>query len=52
MEVEDEVESRKKLDEQRNRLQRQLREVERYTGMSQEVQSSFKEHLQQQLRGS
>ena len=50
MGVEDEVESRKKLDEQMRRPQRQLREVERFTDVPQEVQSSLKEILQQQLQ--
>ena len=48
MEVEDEVERRKKLDEQRKRLQRQLRDVERFGDVSQEVQSSLKKNLQKQ----
>ena len=48
MDVEDAIESRKKLDEQRKRLQRQLREVERFTDVPQEVQSSIKDNLQQQ----
>ena len=48
--MEDEVESRKKLDEQMKRLQRQLREVERFTDVPQDVQSSIKENLQQQLQ--
>ena len=50
MEVEDEVESTKKLDERRKRLQRQLREVERFTDVSKEGQSSLTENLQQQLQ--
>ena len=50
MEVEDEVESRKKLDEQRKRLQVQLREVERFTDAPKEIQSSLKGILQQQLQ--
>ena len=39
MEVEEEAESRKKFDEQRKRLQRQLRDVEMFTGLLQETQS-------------
>ena len=50
MEVGDEVESEKKLDEQRKRLQRQLREIERFTDVQQEVQSCIKRILQQQLQ--
>ena len=50
MEVEDEVVSRKKLDEQRKRSQRQLRELEQCTHVPQEVQSRIKENLQQQLQ--
>ena len=43
------AESRKKLDEQRKRLQRQLRDVERLTDLPQETQSGIKENLQRQL---
>ena len=50
MEVEDEVESRKKLDEQRKRLQRQLRELEKFTCMPQDMQSKLKDDWQQQLQ--
>ena len=46
MEMEDEVEGRTKWDEQRKRLQRQLREVERFTDVPQEAHSSLKENLQ------
>ena len=37
------------MDEQRKRLQRQLRKVERLTDVPQGVQRSIKEHLHQQL---
>ena len=50
MEVAEEAESRNKLDEQRNRLQRQLRDVERFIDFPQETQSGIKENLQRQLQ--
>ena len=48
MEAEDEVESRKKMDEQRKRLQRQLRVFEKHTDLPQDVQGSLKERWQRQ----
>ena len=50
MEVEEEAESRKKLDAQMQRLQRQLRDVERFIDLSQETQSGITENLQRQLQ--
>ena len=37
MEVEDEIESREKLDQKRKRLQRQLRDIEKLFDVSQEA---------------
>ena len=50
MVVEDEVESRKKLDEQSGKLQKELREIEKFSCLSKEVQESLKSNLQQQLQ--
>ena len=50
MDFEDEIESRKKLDEQRKKLQKELRDVEKLSCVSKEVQDSLKNDLQQQLR--
>ena len=50
MEVEEEAESRKKSDEQRKRLQRQLRDVERLTDVPQETPSGIRENVQRQLQ--
>ena len=47
LDVEDEIESRKKLDEQRKKLQKDLREVEKLSCVSKEVQESLKNDLQQ-----
>ena len=50
MEVEDEAaECRKILDEQRKKMQKELREVERLSFASKEMQDSLKETLQHQL---
>ena len=43
MEVEEEAESRKKLDEQRKRPHRQPRDVERFVDLPQDTQSGIKE---------
>ena len=48
MEVEDEAESRKKLDEQKKKLQKGLRGVDRLSFVSKEMQESIKESLQHQ----
>ena len=51
MEVEEEFESgenKRKLDEQRKRLQKELRDIERLSSIPQEIQSGLKEGLQQQ----
>ena len=50
MEGKDEIESRKKLDEQRKKLQKELRDVEKLSCVSKEVQDSLKNDLQQQLQ--
>ena len=50
MEVEDEAESRKKLDEQRKNMQKELREVDRLVLFSKEMQECIKESLQHQLQ--
>ena len=50
MEVEDEAESRKKLDEQKKKPRKALREVDRLCFASQEVQENLKESLQHQLQ--
>ena len=52
MEVEDETESRKKLDEQKKKLQKELRDVDRLSFVSKEMQESIKESLQHQLQQS
>ena len=52
-EVEEEFENgenRRKLDEQRMRLEKELREVEKLSFRPQEIQSGLKEGLQQQLQ--
>ena len=48
VEVEDEAESRRKLDEQK-KLQKDLREVERLWCVSKDMQESIRESLQQKL---
>ena len=50
MDVEEEVESRKKLDEQKRKLQKELREIEKFSCLSREVQESLESNLQQQLQ--
>ena len=51
MDIEDENESRKKLDERKTKLQKELRDVERWSLISKEAQESIKEFLQHQLQG-
>ena len=46
MDCEEEVENRKKLDEQRRTQQWQLRELEKFTDVPQDFQSSFKTNVQ------
>ena len=46
--VEDETESRKKLDEQKKKLQKELRDVDRLSFISKEMQESIKESMQHQ----
>ena len=50
MDVEEEVGSRKKLDEQKRKFQKELREIENFSCLSKEVQESLKSNLQQQLQ--
>ena len=50
MEVEDETQSRKKLDEQKKQLQNEPRDVDRLSFVSKEMQESIKESLQHQLQ--
>ena len=50
MDFEEEVESRKKLDEQKRKLQKGLREIEKFSCFSKEVQEGLKSNLQQQLQ--
>ena len=50
MEVEDQAESRKKLDEQREKMQKELREVDRLSFVSKEMPESIQESLQHQLQ--
>ena len=49
MDIEDETESRKKLDDQKKKLHKELRGVERLQLVSKEAQGNIKESLQQQL---
>ena len=44
------IESRKKLDEQRKKLQKELRDIEKLSCVSKEVQDCLKNDLQQQLQ--
>ena len=50
MEVEDEIESRKKLDEQKKKLQKEQREADRLSFVSNDIQEILKESLQHQLQ--
>ena len=50
MEVEDEAESRRKLDEQKKKLQKDLREIDRLSCVSKEMHKSIRESLQHQLQ--
>ena len=48
VDAEDEVESRKKLDEQKRKLQQELREVEKFSCVPKKAQEGLKSILQQQ----
>ena len=50
MEVEDEAESHRKLHEQKKKLQKDLREVDRLSCVSKETQESVRESVQHQLQ--
>ena len=47
--VEDEAESRKKLDDQKKKIQKELRDIEKFSCVPKELQESIKSNLQQQL---
>ena len=49
MEVDEEVDSKKKLDQRRNELQKQLRKIKKFTDVSQSVVDEYKEKWQQDL---
>ena len=49
MEVDEEVENKKKLDEQRRRLQQQIREIEKFTDVDQMFRDSQKEKWKERL---
>ena len=48
--VEDEAESRKKLDDQKKKIQKELRDIEKFSCVPKELQESIKSNLQQQLQ--
>ena len=48
--LQDEVESRKKLDEQRRKLQKELRGFEKFSCVPKEFQENVKSYLQEQLQ--
>ena len=50
MEVGDEAESRKKLGEQKKKLQKELQDVDRLSFVSKDMQEGIKESLQHQLQ--
>ena len=50
MDVEEEIESSKKLDEQRRKLQMELRDIEKFSCVPKEFQENFKSNLQHQLQ--
>ena len=50
MDLEEEIVSRKKLDEQKKKLQKELREIEKLSCLSKDVQEILKSNLQQQLQ--
>ena len=50
MDLEDEAESRKKLDEQKRKLQKELPNIEKFSCVPKEFQESLKSNLQQQLQ--
>ena len=49
-EVEDEAESRRKLNELKKKLQKELRDVDRLSFVTKEMQESIRESLQHQLQ--
>ena len=50
VDLENEVESRKKLDEQRRKLQKELRDIAKFSCVPKEFQENLKSNLQQQLQ--
>ena len=48
--MDEEVDSKKKLDQRKKELQKQLRNVERFTGMPQDIQDVLREKWQQELQ--
>ena len=50
MDLEDEAESRKKLDEQKRKLQKEMRDIEKFSCVPKEFQENLKSNLQQQLQ--
>ena len=50
MDLEGEVESREKLDEQKRKLHKELRDVEKFSCLPKEFQENLKSNLQQQLQ--
>ena len=50
MDLEDEVESRKKLDEQTRKLQKELRDIEKFSCVPKEFHGNLRSCLQQQLQ--
>ena len=50
MDLEDEVESRRKLEEQKRKLQKEWRDVEKFSCAPKEFQENLKSNLQQQLQ--
>ena len=47
MDLEDQVESRKKLDEQKRKLQKELRDIDKFSCVPKEIEETLKSYLQQ-----
>ena len=50
MEVDEEVDSKNKLDQRKKELQKQLRDIEKFTGMPQDTQDVLREKWQQEIQ--
>ena len=50
MDLEDEADTRKKMDKQKKKLQKELRDVEKFSCVAKEFQERLKSNLQQQLQ--